>query len=72
MTYVGYLRALGLIDEFPEWYFGTINGERLLVIEEAYLTAFFDRCLKGEHGENLKLLKGPSDKFPEVSFWKGK
>lgn len=44
---------------------GTINGNRMLQIESAYIGSFFDKWFKGGSG---KLLNGPSKLFPEVSF----
>jgi hypothetical protein len=38
----------------------------MLGIENAYLDAFFDMCLKGE---KEKLLEGPSEDYPAVEFW---
>ncbi|TAQ89877.1 hypothetical protein B7494_g1816 [Chlorociboria aeruginascens] len=59
------LRVLDLIPDLGDQ-FGTVKGERMLQIESAYLGALFGKCFTGK--ENA-LLKGPSDKFPEVYFW---
>ncbi|TVY81050.1 putative 1-alkyl-2-acetylglycerophosphocholine esterase [Lachnellula suecica] len=40
-------------------------GTGLIEISNAYLTSFFDMCLKNGTGE---LLQGPSEAFPEVAF----
>ncbi|KAG9240216.1 Alpha/Beta hydrolase protein [Calycina marina] len=60
-----YLRALDLIPSLGD-FFGSIMGERMLELEYAYLTSFFDRCLRHGGGE---LLDGPSAKYPEVFYW---
>jgi dienelactone hydrolase len=44
---------------------GPINGRRALMISTDYLSAFFDRYLKGD---DEPLLKGPSLKYPEAQF----
>ena len=44
---------------------GTINGQRAITIQRAYLGAFFDTYLR--HHES-HLLTGPSPRFPEVQF----
>jgi len=59
------LRALNLIPDEGDL-FGTIGGERMLEIENAYLGAFFDMCLRGK---KEKLLEGPSKAFAEVVFY---
>jgi predicted dienelactone hydrolase len=43
--------------------FGTIDGEKMLKIMNAYTVAFFDKHLKGI---DSPLLNGPSPAFPEV------
>ena len=62
--------ALGLRGDLPEpdgeldnW--GTIGSARMLEIQAAYVTAFFDRFLKGKSSE---LLDGETAQFPEVEF----
>jgi hypothetical protein len=58
--------ALGLLTKNEtEPLVGTINGTRMLQIESAYISSFFDKFLKGRRGE---LLDGPSKLFPEVTF----
>jgi predicted dienelactone hydrolase len=44
---------------------GPIDGERCVHIQNEYVRAFFDKCLKGKEAP---LLDGPSDNFPEVDF----
>ena len=44
---------------------GTVNARRALAANRAYITAFFDRWLRGcDHG----LLDGPSKKYPDMTF----
>ena len=59
------LRKRGGIPDMGD-YFGTIEGERQKVLEDAYLTEFFGRCFGRREGN---LLDGPSKKFPEVVVW---
>lgn len=47
-------------------YFGTVGGKTMLAVENAYLSAFFEKCFEGKRE---KLLEGPSEKFPAVVFW---
>ena len=59
------LKKMGVIPDLGDIY-GAIAGERLKVLEHAYLTSFFGKCFgKGRGG----LLNGPSEKFPEVVVW---
>jgi hypothetical protein len=44
---------------------GPIDGGRALAIVRAYLSAWFDHTLRGR---SEQLLRGPSQKFPEVEF----
>jgi hypothetical protein len=44
---------------------GTIDPERALAAERAYVLAFFDRTLRHRDGH---LLDGPSPRFPEIQF----
>lgn len=44
---------------------GPIDGVRALDIERTYLTAWFDRALRGHRGN---LLRAESPRFPEVDF----
>jgi len=57
------------IAPFPEDFViqlvGTINGERAVAIERAYIRAFFDAYLRHLHSP---LLTGPSPRYPEVVF----
>lgn len=57
-----YLRAEGLVPDLGDLY-GTVGGNTMLGIENAYLDAFFDMCLKKK---NPELLKGPNT---AVKFW---
>lgn len=58
--------ALGFLTKNEtEELVGTIDGNRMLTIESAYVGNFFDKWFKGGRGE---LLKGPSKLFAEVSF----
>lgn len=62
------LDVLGLAGSLPsevEELLGSINAERALEIVTVYVTAFFDRVLKGKKGS---VLDGPSKQYPEVSF----
>lgn len=45
--------------------FGTIDGERAVAVQRAYIRAFFDRYLC--HGSGT-LLAGPSRRYPEMRF----
>lgn len=44
---------------------GTIDPERSLAAQRAYVTAFFEEYLRGEE---QPLLDGPSDAYPDVEF----
>ncbi len=44
---------------------GTLNGQRTVHVEDAYLLAFFDKYLKDQPSS---LLNGPSPDYPEVHF----
>jgi hypothetical protein len=44
---------------------GPINGARCVEIQDAYISAFFDKHLKGM---TVPLLDGPSAAYPEVVF----
>jgi len=45
---------------------GTINSEHAIVLNRAYIHAFFDRTLKGIDNH---LLDGPSAEYPEVTIY---
>jgi alpha-beta hydrolase superfamily lysophospholipase len=48
---------------------GFLRGGRMYEIENAFLTAFFDKWFKGDDG---RILDGPSEEFPEAIFdWCG-
>lgn len=55
----------GVPPEAMEPAFGTIEGNRAIAVQRAYVRAFFDRYLC--HG-NGKLLAGPSRRYPEMRF----
>jgi hypothetical protein len=56
---------LGLPRETLTGWVGTVPADRAVAAQRAYLTAFFDRHLRGRAGG---LLDGPSARFPEVDF----
>lgn len=71
-TFTDYQAILPQLEEkqgLPDWILtemiGTVNPQRSVASQRAYLAAFFDRHLKGEHRE---LLEGPSPHHPEVDF----
>ncbi len=47
---------------------GTIDGQRAVVVQRAYLTAFFAHHLGDATAAQRRLLEGPSAEFPEVAF----
>lgn len=44
---------------------GTIDADRAVAVQRAYLAAFFDLHLRGRNG---RLLAGPSRRYPEIEF----
>jgi Platelet-activating factor acetylhydrolase, isoform II len=57
-----------ILGEPPSWVIkgaGTINGQRAVAIQRAYIGAYFDTYLR-HHGSSL--LSGPSPSYPEVVF----
>ena len=44
---------------------GTIQPHRAVAAEDAYISAFFGRWLRGQNG---RLLDGPSPRYPEIAF----
>ena len=58
-------RQLGLPRSFVTGDIGTIEPARTVVAEEAYVSAFFDRWLRGRDNH---LLDGPSPRYPEFTF----
>jgi dienelactone hydrolase len=57
-----------ILGEPPSWVvkgIGTINGQRAVTVERAYIGAYFDAFLR-HHGSTL--LSGPSPRYPEVKF----
>ncbi|MFE3647710.1 MULTISPECIES: alpha/beta hydrolase family protein [unclassified Streptomyces] len=58
-------RQLGLARKDVTEMIGTVRPERAVAAERAYVTAFFDRWLRGADGA---LLDGPSARYPEVRF----
>ncbi|MFF2509479.1 alpha/beta hydrolase family protein [Streptomyces sp. NPDC058067] len=59
-------RQLGLPEETVTGLVGTVPAARAIAAQRAYVTAFFDRWLRGDAGGHL--LDGPSARFPEVRF----
>jgi predicted dienelactone hydrolase len=57
--------VLGIPPEAVQESIGTINPERSITNQRAYLTAFFDLHLRGCHSH---LLDHPSPRFPEMEF----
>lgn len=60
-------RELGLSAGTVAANIGTVEPQRSVAAQEACITAFFDRWLRGQDGH---LLDGPSARFPEVRFVK--
>jgi dienelactone hydrolase len=61
-------QAAPILGKPPSWVIegiGTINGQRAVVVERAYIDAYFDRYLR--HHDS-PLLTGPSACYPEVRF----
>jgi hypothetical protein len=58
-------RALALPPEAVAQSVGTVDPERIVASVRAYLTAFFDRHLRGRP---RRLLDGPSPAHPDVTF----
>ncbi|MFH8405369.1 alpha/beta hydrolase family protein [Streptomyces sp. NPDC018019] len=58
-------RKAGLPRATVEKLVGTVAPERAVAAQRAYVTAFFDRWLRGR---DSGLLDGPSARFPEVRF----
>lgn len=58
-------RQLGLPRSFVTGDIGNINPARTVRAEEAYVSAFFDRWLRGHDNH---LLDGPSPRYPEFTF----
>ncbi|MGJ5751637.1 platelet-activating factor acetylhydrolase isoform II [Streptomyces puniciscabiei] len=56
---------LGLSQAQLQQQFGTIDPDRAVKVQSAYLAAFFDQELRGKHST---LLDGPSKSYPEISF----
>ncbi|MFK8848348.1 alpha/beta hydrolase family protein [Streptomyces sp. Ac-502] len=57
----------GLPRAVVEKLVGTVAPKRSVAAQRAYVTAFFDRWLRGRE-EDSGLLDGPSGRFPEVRF----
>lgn len=57
--------VLNLPPEAVQELIGTINPDRSITNQRAYLTAFFDLHLRGCHS---RLLDQPSPRFPEMQF----
>jgi Platelet-activating factor acetylhydrolase, isoform II len=58
-------RQLGLPRSFVTQDIGTIDPARAVTAEEAYVSAFFDRWLRGTDN---RLLDGPSPRYPQITF----
>jgi hypothetical protein len=58
-------RQLGLPRSFVTRDIGTVHPAQAVAAEDAYITAFFDRFLKGHGGQ---LLDGPSPRYPDITF----
>lgn len=59
-------RQLGLPDAFIAKNVGTVDPVRSVAAQKAYVSAFFDRWLRG--GDPARLLDGASARWPEVRF----
>ncbi|MET0419265.1 MAG: hydrolase [Actinoplanes sp.] len=59
------LPQVGTPAEDREPLIGSIDGERSVAVQRAYLRAFFDRHLRHRDG---RLLDGPSARYPEMLF----
>ncbi|MEU3371185.1 hydrolase [Streptomyces sp. NPDC006660] len=58
---------LGLSGKTVAANIGTVEPGRSVAAQEAYVSAFFDRWLRGQ---DRPLLDGPSERFPQVRFVK--
>ncbi|ROT26070.1 hypothetical protein [Micromonospora sp. HM5-17] len=59
------LAAAGIIPSADPW-MGTIDPDRSIAAQRAYIRAFFDRTLLGRDSH---LLDGPSAAYPEANFY---
>ncbi|WP_329431665.1 hydrolase [Streptomyces sp. NBC_01280] len=59
-------RQLGLPGETVTGLVGTVPAARAIAAQRAYVTAFFDRWLRGRTGGHF--LDGPSSRYPQVRF----
>ncbi|BBJ43093.1 hypothetical protein SSPO_058110 [Streptomyces antimycoticus] len=57
---------LGLPEKVVTDAIGTVDPERAVAVQRAYVPAFFDRELR--HRDDAGLLDGPSARYPEVRF----
>ncbi|MGP3946758.1 alpha/beta hydrolase family protein [Streptomyces sp. 6N106] len=57
---------LGLPENVVTDAIGTVDPERAVAVQRAYVPAFFDRELR--HRDDAGLLDGPSARYPEVRF----
>jgi len=71
-TFTDYQAILPQLDEkldIPNWLFtatiGTVDPDRIVTSQRAYVAAFFDQHLRGE---DQTLLEGPSPHHPDVDF----
>jgi hypothetical protein len=59
------VRALGLPSATFEPFIGTVNPDRSIAAQRAYIAAFFDLHLRRRDNH---LLDGPSPQYPEIEF----
>jgi len=59
------LAQVGTSPEDMRPLLGTIDGQRSIAVQRAYIQAFFDRHLRNRDG---RLLSGPSARYPEMRF----
>jgi hypothetical protein len=59
------LAAAGIVPSAAKWV-GTIQHDRAVAIERAYIRSFFDLSLRNTDDH---LLSGPSAHYPEVKFY---
>ena len=59
------LAEAGIVPSAAGWV-GTIQQDRAVAIERAYIRSFFDLWLKNTDDD---LLSGPSAQYPEVKFY---
>jgi hypothetical protein len=62
---VDHVRIFRLLTREPDERIGTIDADRAITAQRAYLGAFFDLHLR--HHDN-HLLSKPSPRYPEIEF----